>query len=288
MGSRVVCIREKIRSPIVEGLFYPGEKVEAEKQLRMWGLDAGNGRGAAAIFAPHGAWDICGDIAGEAFSAARGRREIVRTVMLGTIHDSSGEGVFFSDSHHFDTPLGKLPVDMELGEELASCSTHFEINDIPHLKEHSLEVLLPLVKYCFPHTAIIPILMGGRRSSLIAALARALRIVFESLMAGTLLVVSTDLATAEDEGTARKQAEEFLGLIREKDAAALEAAIAGGRISACGGAITAAVLQSGLAETAGFRVVSDPPIRARQSEGSFTCYGAAAFEQEEGRTDGRG
>jgi AmmeMemoRadiSam system protein B len=175
---------------------------------------------------------------------------------------------------------------MELGEELASCSTHFEINDIPHLKEHSVEVLLPLVKYCFPHTAIIPILMGGRRSSLISALARALRIVFDSLMGGTLLVVSTDLAKAEDEETSLRQAAEFLRLLREKDPAGLEAGILDGRISACGWAISSAVLQSGLTEDAGLLVVSDPPIRARQGEGAVTCYGAAAFEQEEGRADG--
>jgi AmmeMemoRadiSam system protein B len=44
-------------------------------------------------------------------------------------------------------PLGDLPVDRESGEELASCSTIFEINDMPHLREFSIEVLLPFAKY---------------------------------------------------------------------------------------------------------------------------------------------
>jgi AmmeMemoRadiSam system protein B len=138
----------------------------------------------------------------------------------------------------------------------------------------------------FPHTSIIPILMGGRRPSLISALARALRIVFDSLMGGTLLVVSTDLAKAEDEGTALGQAAEFLRLLREKDSAGLEAETFDGRISACGWAIGSAVLQSGLTGDAGLQVVSDPPIRAQQGEGAVTCYGAAAFEEEERRAGG--
>jgi hypothetical protein len=58
------------------------------------------------------------------------------------------EGLFYSDSAFFDAPLGKLPVDQEFSAELESSCTLFEMNGIPHLTEHFLEVLLPLVKFC--------------------------------------------------------------------------------------------------------------------------------------------
>ncbi|MDR1903650.1 MAG: AmmeMemoRadiSam system protein B [Treponema sp.] len=51
-----------------------------------------------------------------------------------------------------------------------------------HLTEHSLEVLLPLVKCCFPSAEIVPVLMGGSRQSLISVLARTLNLVLETRM----------------------------------------------------------------------------------------------------------
>lgn len=282
MGQFGLSAKEKIRSPVVAGLFYPEEKREAESRLRSFGLKKGAGTNARAIVAPHGAWDLSGQVAAAAFSAApgtgnQGNADITRVVILGPIHACDEEGVFFSDSRFFKTPLGRLPVDMELSEALASCSTYFEINDIPHLKEHSVEVLLPFVKFCFPQASIIPILIGGIKPYRISALARALRIILEPLMENTLLVMSTGLSKSHDEKTALVQAAEFIRLLREKDQETLTAAIYDRRISACGGALTAAVLQSGLLHNTRASVTPDVPVIARGDEGQIVCYGVVCF-----------
>lgn len=282
MGQFGLSAKEKIRSPVVAGLFYPEEKRAAESRLRSFGLKKGAGTHALAIVAPHGAWDLSGEVAAAAFSAVPGmgnprNEDIIRVVILGPIHVLDEEGIFFSDSHFFRTPLGRIPVDIELSEELASCSTYFEINDIPHLKEHSVEVLLPFVKFCFPHASIIPILIGGITPSRISALARALRIILEPLMGNTLLVMSTGLSKSHDEKNAVAQAEEFVRLLQEKDQETLTAAIYDRRISACGGALTAAVLQSGLLHNTRTSVMPDIPVIARGDEGQIVCYGVVCF-----------
>jgi AmmeMemoRadiSam system protein B len=282
MGCIEASAKEKIRSPVVAGLFYPDDKEEAESRLRSFGLKRGIGTNALAIVTPHAAWDLSGEVAAAAFSGAGGasgaeNREITRVVILGPIHAPEEEGIFFSDSGFFRTPLGMLPVDMELTEELASCSTYFEINDIPHLKEHSLEVLLPFVKFCFPRVSIIPILISGGKPSRLSALAQALRIVLEPLMEHTLLVLSTGLSKSQEEASSLAQAAEFVRLLREKDSETLTAKIRDRKLSACGGALTTAVLQSGLLDSTRVSVLPELPVIARGDEGQIVCYGAVSF-----------
>ncbi|MDR3138857.1 MAG: AmmeMemoRadiSam system protein B [Treponema sp.] len=270
--------KEKIRSPVVEGLFYPDEKQELDSRLRSFGFETGKGGNAAAVIAPHGAWDISGAIAGAAFSAAGGRYGALSSVViLGAIHNSEEEGLFLSDSDYFETPLGNIPVDLELSRELAARGTFFEVNDIPHLREHSIEVLLPFIAYFFPAVPIVPVLMGGFRFSLISALARALRGVLAPRLGETLLVISSNLSKNKNDACSHAQAEEYISLLQrgEKE---FTAGIYNGRISACGSALVASLLKSGLFPDKKARLVSPPLLRTLEEDGQFIYYGAISFE----------
>jgi AmmeMemoRadiSam system protein B len=282
----------KVRVPIVAGLFYPDEKQSTEEQIRSFGLKSGEGGAATAIIAPHGAWEISGAAAGQAFSAAAGRaslkgksgsvsRDTSLVVLLGCVHEVREEGLFVSDSQYFETPLGNLPVDSEHCEELCSCSTLIEMNDIPHLQEHSLEVLLPLVKFCFPNAAIVPVLMAGEKPFQISSLARALRIVFEPILDTTLLVVSANLSKNQDPETSRSQAETCVKLLENASASAsaeqFVEGISGGRISTCGGGAVAALLQSGLLEGKNAKLLTEPLMKTIGENNKTIYYGSFSF-----------
>jgi len=248
----------KRRSNVMAGIFYPENEPEVTAALDSFGLRNGqtsrDGQ-AAAILAPHAGWDLSGIIAGAAFAAARGRK-ISTVVLLGPIHDGREEGVFLSDSAFFETPLGDIAVDASLNEELESCSTALAINDIPHLYEHSLEVLLPFVKYCFPDAALVPILTGGYRSSLVSGLSRALDVVFGHRAASTLFIVSSNLSEHPQDALAQSQADLFLSLISGKDPEPLLEKTRRKELSACGIAAVAALIGSRLAAGWNHRVVS--------------------------------
>ncbi|GHU95309.1 hypothetical protein FACS189479_08780 [Spirochaetia bacterium] len=275
--EKSISLKEKIRSPVVGDMFYPEDRAGIEAQFRAWGIEKGTGGRAAAIIAPHGAWGISGRIAADAFSAVAGRDDLSRVFILGPIHNGTEEGIFLSGSDSFETPLGPLPVDSEMGNELASCSTLFEVNDIPHLHEHSIEVLLPFIKYCFPHVSIVPILMGGIRPPLVGALARALEIAVSPVMGKSLCVVSCNVAMNSDAGLARAQAEECVKLLLGKDAAAFSAGLEKGHIGACGCGLAASLLESGLVANLEAHLVSSPLISARGEEGKTVYYGALAY-----------
>jgi AmmeMemoRadiSam system protein B len=274
---------EKVRSPVVGGLFYPEEAAETLDLLAEFGVQRETGGLGSVIIAPHGAWEISGKVAGAAFSTVAGRygpekiKGLSRVVILGVIHDKNETGIFLSESDSFMTPLGYLPVDRELSSVLLSCNPLFEQNDIPHLREHSIEVLLPFIKYCFPQVSIIPILMGNGNQIFISALARALRLVFGPIMDDTLVVVSCNLSKNNDEELARVQAEECVRLLLEKNAASFSAGIQNGRISACGAELAACLLESGLVDTLEAHFAPGSLIHAQGEENKTVYYGAISY-----------
>jgi AmmeMemoRadiSam system protein B len=271
-------LQSKNRAPVVAGLFYPDDRAELTAALRGFGLEHGLGGVASAIIAPHGAWELSGAVAAGAFRAAAGRSSAVSTVViLGTVHYKEPPGVYFSDSRFFSTPLGRLRVDRDICEALASCSTLFEINDIPHLQETSLETLLPMAKHCFPAATIVPILMKGAQPRLIAALGRALRIILEPVMNTTLVVVSSNISAHADEQSAREGAETCIRLLEENKTGDFIAGLYDGRISACGGALIAALLESGLLADKSAYLTSGPLTSAGGDRGDTSCYAGITF-----------
>jgi AmmeMemoRadiSam system protein B len=276
----MIALEKRVRSPIMDGLFYPEDTTGVLSYMHNAGLKRGKGGLARAIIAPHGAWEISGSLTGAAFASAGGRtgkKSPSRVVIMGSIHDNQEDGLFLSNSHSFLTPLGDIPVDQEASGWLESYSPLFKVDDIPHLHEHSIEILLPFVKYYFPHASIVPILMGRPQEQHISALAHALRAVFEPLMDNTLLVISFNMAMHFDEAAALNMADECKRLFKEGKYDELCSAFQSGRIASCGGALFAALLQSGLMDTARPCVPVDSLLSAKGEQGGTAYYSAFSF-----------
>ncbi|MCL1931220.1 MAG: AmmeMemoRadiSam system protein B [Treponema sp.] len=276
----MITLEKRVRSPIMDGIFYPEDTAGVLAYMRNTGLKRGKGGLARAIIAPHGAWEISGSLTGAAFASAGGRtgkKSPSRVVIMGSIHDNQEEGIFLSNSHSFQTSLGDIAVDQEASGWLESYSPLFKVDDIPHLHEHSIEILLPFVKYYFPRASIVPILMGRPQEQHISALAHALKAVFEPLMADTLLVISFNMAMHYDEAAALNMADECMRLFKEGKYNELCTSFQNGRIASCGGALFAALLQSGLMDTARPCIPSDSLLSAKGEQGGTAYYSAFSF-----------
>lgn len=276
--------KRRVRSPVGAGMFYPEDRLELLNKIKSFGLEKGqipgeqnkHGIGVRAIIAPHGAWGYSGQLTADVFSSAMTGNSIKRVVILGPIHDKREKGLFLSNSHSFNTPIGDILVDHEITEELEFSGESFEINDIPHLGEHSIEILLPFVKYCFPNASIVPILMGRPGAQYIYDLAQALKTVITPIINETLIVVSCNLSTNKDDKLAHLFARECLNLFSEKNAAALTGAILEGRLNACGGALVVSLIESGLLDgtTASHK---SSLVSACSSENNITYYGSLLY-----------
>ena len=236
-----------VRATTVEGIFYPSDPAELEAEVaRRLAESPVEPATPVAVVAPHAALEYAGDTIAAAFRAASGRRNISNIVILAPIHRDPPPGFILPESASYQCPLGDVRVDREKVEDLLGCGTVFTMNDIPHLEEHSIEVLLPFLRRVFPEAGIVPVLTGkaGRRSVL--ALSRALELLFTPLIDRTLFVVSSNAATAFPRGKGTvEEADRFLELAGERRWKELLDESDRGRISCCGSRALASVLAFG-------------------------------------------
>jgi len=230
-----------IREPIVEGIFYPDEEQELHTRvrdlLRRSAVPAGN---AASIVVPHAGYDYCGSVIASGMKAAAAA-EIRRVVVLGPVHRDPEEAIYLPESGWFRTPLGLVTVDKESVLKLETRSASFVRNDIPHLEEHCIEVLLPFIQYLFPHALLVPLLLGRPVPALVDSLADGLTSVFGGTAESeTLFVLSVNLTNYLEIEDAKRESARLLDLILSCSGSEILALRSSGTLTTCGAGVLAA------------------------------------------------
>jgi hypothetical protein len=236
--------RALVRPPIVDGLFYPGDRSTlretVERLLAESAVPAGDCFG---IVCPHAAYACAGAVLAAGWKALA-RRPLRTVVLLGPVHrDEAPGGTFFLPaSRWFTVPSGDLPVDVAAVETLAAAGPRFAIDDIPHLEEHCLEVQLPFVHHLFPGAAIVPVLVADRGRSAAAALAQALALTFRDAWDYTAVVASANMTSYLRGSDAGAEYRALARLVAERDWRGIGDADVRRDISTCGPSTIAALL----------------------------------------------
>lgn len=233
---------------MVAGIFYPDDPPELESRIAAL-LQAAKPsvKNAIAILTPHAGLDYSGDLSALAWKSAAGR-QIDTVLALAPLHRAEESFIYLPESDYYEVPTGRIRVDHEVVDELGDCGTLMSVNDIPHLEEHSIEVQLPFMLELFPGAKLVPLLTGKPSQALIKALASAISLVFAERAKSTLVVISSDLGSSNDEGLAAALADRFLRSALAEDSKSIAEDMESGAICACGSACVAAYLQSGLAK----------------------------------------
>lgn len=126
-----------------------------------------------------------------------------RVVILGTNHFGIGDGVVLSE-YGFCTPMGRCEPDTEvvtaLREKLGKAAI---IDQLDHLPEHSIELQLPWLQYCFGSVPVVAALIPDPLVPMIAddgerisseQFVEALGEVLEGVGGRTFFVASSDLS----------------------------------------------------------------------------------------------
>lgn len=181
-----------LRPPAVAGLFYPADADGLHAQVAAYlsaAVPAENIAAAKALIVPHAGYIYSGAVAATAYAGLSLRREIIRRVIiLCPTHRVPVPGMALPAAQSFATPLGAVAVDREawlLVKELPGVV----VDDLPHSREHAIEVQLPFLQTALDHFAILPLAVGDADPKLVAH-------VLESLWGGpeTLIVISSDLS----------------------------------------------------------------------------------------------
>ena len=243
--------QETVREPIVDGIFYPGEKDELYSEIENLFNTAEqtveqsvNGtipRKAAAIISPHAGYGFSGSVAAAAFLAAR-KRIVDTVVILGPVHRDPRDEIYLTESTAFKTPLGEVPVDQQLVEEMNGFSNKIVKNDIPHLEEHCIETQLPFVQYLFPEASIVPILLGKTSMTNTELLVQLIQFTLADMMDSTLFVVSANMSAYKTLREAKQGYETCISLLHERKWQQIIRAAENGTIGSCGAGCIACLL----------------------------------------------
>lgn len=237
-----------VRSPAVAGQFYDADPVALRREI-MGYLDAAAPPAVAgdvvALVSPHAGYMYSGQVAAYGYRLVRGA-SYDDVVVISPSHVEYFAYASVFPGAAYATPLGEIPVDMELAKLIASKDPLVRADMHGHKvssferSEHSLEVQLPFLQVALGSFKLVPIVMGDQSKRTVEALGAALG----GALAGrrVLIVASTDLSHFHTDREARSLDGDFQKRLGAFDPNALLADLSADETEACGGGPVAAAM----------------------------------------------
>jgi MEMO1 family protein len=182
------------RSPAVAGQFYPSSESELRTTLGEFfaHATAPGGGTVQALIVPHAGYVYSGQVAASGFAQIDANRQIKNVFLIGVSHHAAYNGAAVFVTGDFLTPLGRVPVNTDIGRSLLEQREIFIENNRAHAVDHALEVQLPFLQYRMKKQfKLVPILLGTADPSICKRVARSLQKYFTE---DNLFVFSTDLS----------------------------------------------------------------------------------------------
>jgi MEMO1 family protein len=229
-----------LRAPAVAGRFYPARAKELLHEVRRYTATTerpARGRPIAAIgcVAPHAGYIYSGRVAGAVYS----NMEIpLRCIILCPNHTGHGRPLAIMANTAWETPLGEVAPDADLGARLLRAFPALQEDSAAHRSEHAIEVQLPFLQVLQPHLSIVPIALGTRDFDELSGLGDALANVIAAhendLREEVLIIASSDMNHYESEAVTRVKDRKAIDRILAMDARGLWDVVTNENISMCG------------------------------------------------------
>ncbi len=171
--------------------WYPGTAKELAKKVDSLLANAPKWDGGAptALIVPHAGYNFAGPMQAAVYAAIRGR-SYTRVFILAVPHRAAVDGVSIPAVTHYETPLGKVPLDRAAADRLLASGGPFSVHPTAHQTEHSVEIQLPFLQRILGDFFLVPMLVGTSPEAS-RAVAAALK---KELRPGDLVIASSDSA----------------------------------------------------------------------------------------------
>ena len=151
----------KTRPAAVAGSFYPGKTEDLKKAVDILLKNSGQKADNLKIFAamaPHAGYVFSGRIAALTF---KNIADIDFDTIIIIGHDSFGDAVAYTcPVDYFETPLGKMPVDMDMINKMYSYNKGIKPETSMHRSDHTIEIQLPFLQAMNKKCKILPVMFG--------------------------------------------------------------------------------------------------------------------------------
>lgn len=143
------------RKPSASGIFYSSNKEKLKEEIGIFPSK----KNIKAVISPHAGYMFSGKISRNVLGKFEDKKDFI---ILGVNHSGIGNKISIS-KENFETPFGLIKNNQTLTnkilKKLQKENLDAEINEIPHLKEHSIEIQLPFLQLSQKSFSIIPILL---------------------------------------------------------------------------------------------------------------------------------
>lgn len=222
-----------LRHPAVAGRFYPRnpDELRAEVQTYLSAPDTQPPVRAIGCIAPHAGYMYSGHVAGAVFA----RLEIPhRVFVLCPNHTGMGRALAMFSEGAWETPLGAVPVDVELATALKERFQALNEDWAAHKAEHAAEVELPFLQIRQPELSFVPIALGTGQLEVLEELGKALADVIAAQKDPVLIVASSDMNHYESDTVTRAKDHRAIERILSLDPHGLHEVVTHQDISMCG------------------------------------------------------
>ena len=198
----------------------------------------GSVRATKAVVVPHAGYIFSGRCASFAFKAIAEEPKPEAYIIIGPDHYGNGYPISMSTEEYW-TPFGECGVAWDIAAELGN-----DIPDVPsaHVREHSIEVELPFLKYVDSDAKIVPIIMSDQSRESADWLSSILAPVCERH--DVLVIASSDLVHYVSRSEAQASDSEFLSAVSSLDVDLMYHCVLDKKMTVCGYGPIAVAVQS--------------------------------------------
>jgi len=233
----------ELRRPVVAGQFYPAVAKDLNALISSFADKSAQKNDVLGCILPHAGYACSGKVAVCTISGVKIKETVV---LLGPNHTGQGARFSVMPRGAWQTPLGNVEIDSKLADLFLEKSGYLEADSLAHLDEHSLEVELPILQYFGNDFKIVPIAIMADSLTELNAVGKELAsvIIENNLKSSVMFIASSDLTHYEPQKSAEVKDALAIEAILSLDGARLKSAVETSRISMCGFAPIAVLIQA--------------------------------------------
>jgi len=219
------------RKPIVAGQFYPASAPELKRMIKGMVEERAKKQDAIGVISPHAGYIYSGPVAGAVISRIRFKDTFI---IMGPNHSGRGKPFSIMTEGRWQTPLGEVEIDSEMGKRILAHSKYLEEDMEAHLHEHSIEVQLPFLQYFKTDFKLVPIVLAHAGAAIYKEIGRALAKAVKESGNKAVIIASSDMTHYEAQASAQKKDTQAIEAVLALDEDELLKRVAELDISMCG------------------------------------------------------
>lgn len=215
------------RKATVKNSFYPDDPVIISEFIEKYRFDTVSN--ALGVICPHAGYLYSGETAVKTLSSINIPD---RVIIISPNHTGSGESVSVAPVGAWETPFGDIDIDSDMMQQVLENSI-FKEDSLAHLHEHSIEVILPILKYLNKNVRILPITVKHLSLDECQKVADGIASVLKTF-GNILIIASSDMNHFESKDISEVKDKKAIKNILDLDPERLYNTVINNKISMCG------------------------------------------------------